>query len=204
MRGHARRCALFPSPIRAHVWGATPQERQQEYPCDRQLVEIDQALFRAINVEAPVGVVFRWLCQLRAAPYSYDWIDNFGRKSPRQLVPGMEDLAPGQRVMSIFRLAAYEPDRHLTLVMDAPRALRAFGAVAGTYQVSPRSKRSCRLVAKLVVRYPRSVYGACLRRLLPWGDFIMMRKQLLTLKRLAEQTAASERSPFAINGSLGR
>jgi hypothetical protein len=177
------------APSLAHVWGATPKERRQEYPCDRQLAEIDQSLFRAIDVEAPVGVVFRWLCQLRAAPYSYDWIDNFGRKSPRQLIPGMEDLALGQRVMSIFRLAGYERNRHLTLVMDAPRALRAFGEVAGTYRVTPLSERSCRLLAKLVVRYPRSIYGACLRRLLPWGDFIMMRKQFLTLKRLAEQTA---------------
>src|SRR5262249_23313696 len=92
----------------AQVWGATPEERRQEYPCDRQLAKIDQSLFRAIDVEAPVGVVFRWLCQLRPAPNSYDWIDNFGRKSPRQLILGMEDLAPGQQVMSIFRLAAYE------------------------------------------------------------------------------------------------
>src|SRR5215831_14740969 len=117
------------TPSIAYVWGATPEERRQEYPCDRQLAQIDQSLFRAIDVEAPVGVVFRWLCQLRAAPYSYDWIDNWGRKSPRQLIPGMEDLARGQRVMSIFRLAAYESDRHLTLVLDVPRALRAFAGV---------------------------------------------------------------------------
>src|SRR5262245_35696229 len=126
----------------ACVWGATPEERRQEYPCDRQLAQIDQSLFRAIDVEAPVGVVLRWLCQLRVAPYSYDWIDNWGRKSPRQLIPGMEHLASGQRVMSIFRLATYESDRHLTLVLDVPRALRAFAGVAATYQVTPRSERS--------------------------------------------------------------
>src|SRR5262245_29362531 len=183
------------APSLAHVWVATPEERRQEYPCDQQLAQIDQSLFRAIDVEAPVDVVFRWLCQLRAAPYSYDSIDNRGRESPRQLIPGMEALAPGQQVMSIFRLAAYERDRHLTLVLDVPHALRAFCAVAATYQVTPRSARSCRLVAKLVVRYPRNVYGACLRHLLPWGDLIMMRKQFLTLKRLAEQTAAGAQLP---------
>ena len=47
--------------------------------------------------------------------FSYDWIDNFGRQSPRELVPGLERLAVGQRVMSIFRLVEFERDVHLTL-----------------------------------------------------------------------------------------
>ena len=51
------------------------------------------------------------------------------------------------------------------------------------------SNRSCRLLVKLLVRYPGGVYGAFLRAFLPWGDLVMMRKQLLTLKALAETAA---------------
>src|SRR5262249_6937940 len=67
------------------TWGSTPAERRMQFPCDRHLPACDDALFRAVSVAAPAPLLFRWLCQLRVAPYSYDWLDNFGRRSPRQL-----------------------------------------------------------------------------------------------------------------------
>lgn len=46
-----------------------------------------------------------------------------------------------------------------------------------------------RLVVKLVFESPHGIHGALVRRLLPAGDLVMMRKQLLTLKALAERDA---------------
>jgi hypothetical protein len=178
----------------ARVWGSTLAERAAEYPCDSLLVDPQDMLFRGVDVAAPASVVFRWLCQLRIAPYSYDWLDNGGRRSPPALTPGVDALAPGQEVMSIFELASYERDRHLTLVMRKPSALRAFGEVAGSYVVVPVSGQACRLVVKLLARYPRGLYGVFVRALLPWGDLVMMRKQLLTLKRFAERPPHHEAS----------
>ena len=71
------------SPSAAYTWGSTPEERARGYACDVCVAGPDHALFRAVDVDAPAAVVFRWLCQLRVAPYSYDWIDNGGRESPR-------------------------------------------------------------------------------------------------------------------------
>jgi hypothetical protein len=172
----------------AHGWGSTESERAAAYPCDQLLPGAVHALFRCVDVAAPTPVVFRWLCQLKAAPYSYDWIDNHGRPSPPELTPGLEHLERGQRIMSIFTLADYEPGRNLTVVMSDPSAVRAFGEVAGSYVVVPLSGRSSRLVVKLLARYPGGLYGTFLRAFLPWGDLVMMRKQLLTLKRLAERS----------------
>jgi hypothetical protein len=133
----------------------------------------DDALYRGIDVEAPAPVVFRWLCQLRAAPYSYDLIDNLGRRSPRRLTPGLERLELGQRFMTIFRLVEFEPDRHVTL--------RTRNVVV-TYLVEPTGARSSRLLVKL-----RGLGG----RIMPIADLFMMRKQLMTLKRLAERDAGT-------------
>jgi hypothetical protein len=99
-------------------WGSTAAERAASYPCEDFVPGADLEVFRAIDISASVDVVYRWLCQLRAAPYSYDLLDNLGRRSPRELTPGLEELEVGQRIMTIFHLASFEPDRHLTIVCD--------------------------------------------------------------------------------------
>jgi hypothetical protein len=178
----------------AYDWGSTPDERSLPYPCDKYLPDADEAYFRAVDVDAPPAILFRWLCQLKVAPYSYDWLDNAGRQSPRSLTPGLEKLQPGQRMMGMFKLAEFEENRHLTLVMDSPKAAALYGMIAGSYVVSPAGAKGCRLVGKLLIRYPRRGAVRFMRWLLPWGDFVMMRKQFLTLKGLAEENARRARA----------
>lgn len=158
-------------------WGARVAERTAPLPCDEMLPDARTRCDRAISVEAPATVLFRWLCQLRIAPYSYDLLDNLGRRSPRELTPGLERLEVGQRFMRIFSLASFASDDHLTL--------RASG-VAVTYAVRARADRS-RLVARVLFKAPGGRLGDALAgRTLALGDLVMMRKQLLTLKELAE------------------
>jgi hypothetical protein len=99
----------------AYTWGTEDAERRLPFPCDRYVERAEAAYFRGITVRARPATLFRWLCQMRVAPYSYDWIDNGGRRSPRALTPGLEDLAVGQSVMRIFTLVDFAKDRHLTL-----------------------------------------------------------------------------------------
>jgi hypothetical protein len=166
-------------------WGSTAEERLRRYPCDDVLPEHDKALFRAVTVDATPPVVFRWLCQLKVAPYSYDVLDNRGRRSPQHLVPGVDRLVVGEQVM-IFELASFAVDEHLTLSL---RGHRAFGDLAISYVVLPGGPGATRLVVKLVTVPARGVTGAVMRRLLPAGDLVIMRRQLLNLKALAEATA---------------
>jgi hypothetical protein len=165
-------------------WGSTADERGQRFPCDDHVARPTGVLFRAIDVAAAPELTFAWLCQLRVAPYSYDWIDNFGRRSPRRRDTSNERLALNQRVMTIFRLVAFQRNEHITLLIDRTRV---FGDLAGSYCVRP-SPIGSRIVVKLVYRLPPC---SPLRWLLPPGDLVMMRKQLLTLKQLAEREHAA-------------
>lgn len=156
----------------ATQWGSTAAERSDRYPCQDVIADAQLVVHRGIDVAAPSPVTFRWLCQLKVAPYSYDLLDNRGRRSPRSLTPGADDLRLGDRWMTIFELVAFEPGRSLTFLNRS----RLFGRLAITYRV-----QDGRLVAALALG-SRSTWT----RLLCWGDAVMMRKQLRTLKRLAE------------------
>jgi hypothetical protein len=162
-------------------WGATTQERSMTAPCEDLMRDAPVRLHRAVSIHAPAPLVFRWLCQLKLAPYSYDLLDNFGRTSPRELTAGAERLELGQRFMTIFSLASFAVDEHITL-----RSRRT----AVTYAVRAGENGGTRLLARVLFDPPGAPLAArVIGRALAAGDLVMMRKQLLTLKALAERDA---------------
>lgn len=166
------------------VWGATDAESRRPYSADEVLDGPIVPMTRAVTVLAPPERTWRWLCQLAEAPYSYDWLDNRGRRSPRELTPGADELRLGQTMCTIFELVSFEPGRQWTGVITDHRSQRLFGPVAVTYAAEPDpagSRLVCRIVVAAPSRLARLRVGA-----LAWGDLVMMRKQLLTLKTLAE------------------
>ena len=171
----------------SHTWGTTPTEREVGFPCDGLFPETDDSVYRGVTIYASPAIVFRWLCQMRVAPYSYDWIDNGGRQSPQQFTPGLENLEVGQDVMRIFTLVDFEHERHLTIrLKPGTRASRSFGDIAVSYVILADGPDSCRLVVKLIAKFPTGIKGRGMRAFLPWGDLVMMRRQLLNFKKLAE------------------
>jgi hypothetical protein len=175
-------------PVRfVNEWGSTAEERADAWPCDPFLPDANLALYRSVDVAAPAAVAFRWLCQLKVAPYSYDWLDNRGRRSPRTLTPGLDDLAVGQRVMRIFDLIDFTPGEQITLRARG----ELFGRLVVTYRVYATSAATSRLAVKLLVCHRRDPLGLLWKLALPAGDLVMMRRQLLTLAHLAEAEARS-------------
>src|SRR3954454_18251433 len=163
------------------VWGATPDEHARPYPADAMVDGPVLRMTRAVPVDADLELVWRWLCQMEVGPYSYDWIDNRGRRSPRHLTSGVQDPAVGQRIQ-VFRVTDVEPG-HQWSGLTVPKV---FGRTAVTYAVEPSDDGS-RLVCRIATGQRGPVAWAW-SRLLAWGDLVMMRKQLLNLKELAETT----------------
>ena len=176
----------------ARNWGATEAECAAAYPCDGLGMRPDDVFFRAVEIAAPAPLVFRWLCQLRVAPYSYDWLDNFGRRSPTHLTPGLERLVVGQSMMHIFRLHGFVPGESMTVALKGAVPKWIMGDFAGSYRIFPSAGAGVRLVAKVLVAYPRGLYGTLLRRRMPAVDLFMFRKQLETLKVYIERDAGQK------------
>ncbi len=88
--------------------------------------------------------------------------------------------------MVILRLAAFERDDHLTLVNRR---------TAVTYATRPTPGGSRLLVRMLFAPPGGRVGAAVLGAPLAVGDLVMMRRQLLNLKRLAERDATAGPDP---------
>jgi hypothetical protein len=169
-------------------WGATRSERAAPLPCDGLVTYTSFQADRAIAISASPAIVFSWLCQLRAAPYSYDILDNFGRRSPRRRTPELEKLEIGQRFMALFTLQSFVDGEQLTLLTKQ---------VAVTYAVRPLDG-GARLHARVLFEVPWIIgHVAAL------GDLVMMRKQLLTLKSFAEREAVHSCAALYLQRHIG-
>jgi hypothetical protein len=126
------------------------------------------------------------VAQVRLAPYSYDWIDNLGRRSPRQLT-GLPEPQAGDCFTTVG-------GRQLGRIISADPGKQLTGTIMGAYMsyvLVPQQPGATRLLLKVVVRASRwPALGLSI------GDLIMARRQLLNLKQLAERHQRREASAF--------
>jgi hypothetical protein len=159
--------------------------------CETLVENANAARMRGVEIAAPPELVFRWLCQLRVAAYSYDWADRAERRS-RELLPGLDELELGQPVMGVYELADFVQGRELTIRLDrrlmAQQRLEGWYAPAATtYRVSAAGPSSTRLLAKSVTAFPRGLRWRLARMVVKPADRLLLKRQLRTLKRLAER-----------------
>ena len=92
--------------------------------------------------------------------------------------------------MGDSEIVNFERNRHLTIrTIPGSFEQRFLGDNLASYLIVPEDSGRCRLLVKLVMKFPRGPLGWFLRVFLPWGELIMMRKQLLNFKQLSEQTS---------------
>lgn len=160
-------------------WGVTEAETRLRYACDDYVRAPTLAAWRGVSVNASPTVVWGRLRQVRLAPYSYDLIDNLGRRSPRErrdlAEPAVGDPFTRALGRDQGRVVAVDPGKQLTATIMGAHM---------SYVVLPSGDRT-RLLLKVVARTnPVLASALCL------GDLVMARRQLLTLKALAEHDQA--------------
>ncbi|BBH69242.1 hypothetical protein ACTI_59270 [Actinoplanes sp. OR16] len=157
-------------------WGVSDSEIALDFPCDGFVPAPTLRAWRGVDVAAPTSEIWPWIIQVRIAPYSYDLIDNWGRRSPRHLL-GLSEPQVGDPFTSsggrpLGRVVSVEPGRELT------------GAIMGgfmSYLLVPASPARTRLLLKVVGRT-----NPALALAISVGDLVMARRQLLNFKALAE------------------
>lgn len=184
------------------AWNTTSAEATARHPADAHVPAGGRHFVRAVDVDADAATTWRWVCQLAVAPYSYDLVDNLGRRSPRTLTPGAERIQLGQRVL-FGPVVELEAGR-LLVVAARGAGQRVCGPVAMSYEVVPGRRTPSRILLCLAVgppRRPLTWLDRAWQQLLGAGDLVMARRQLLNLRDLA-QTAAEAGGPGV--GPAGR
>lgn len=169
-------------------WGATADEVSSAVIGDDLCADARVIATRCITIAAPPHEVFPWIRQMgfgRAGWYSYDWIDNLGRKSARRIHHEWQSVESGDRVpagpMSFIAEGVNPP--HTFVLSITPRGVRKKLIFTLAYELRPHPDGT-RLVTRMRARVDLPGGRLVERLFLSPGDGIMVRKQLLTLQRI--------------------
>lgn len=169
-------------------WGSTPDEISSALPGDGLCPDARIVATRSISLASPPEQVFPWLRQMgfgRAGWYSYDLLDNLGRRSARSIIDEWQhvsagDMIPGGPVK--FEAAVVDPPHSFVLRLAAKGRIGGRIDFTLAYELRPAGGGT-RLVTRARARIDLPG-GALLERLiLEPGDGIMVRRQLLGLAR---------------------
>lgn len=198
-------------------WGATPDECSRVWPGDEFTPATRGVCTRAITIQATPEQIWPWIMQIgqdRAGYYSYTWLENLFRaemSNTLKLVPAWQHRQVGDDLWMAAKhryhgrarmtVARLEPFRAMVNVAyeDRESALNAEWAPHGCWNflLQPISSGdSSSPITRLVMRsiLPEQMSAGARAFSLFWdpAHFIMERKMMRTIKRLAEETARRE------------
>jgi hypothetical protein len=182
---------------------ARRDETSRPLPGDDLLAEA-RSFTHAITIQSSRRDVWPWLVQMgagRAGWYSYDRIDNGGKRSLERIAPELQQVKVGDvfpampGVTEGFVVLGYETERFLILGWPAPA-----GPPVTTWSfVLEEPEPGC---TRLIVRARggdryRPPFGLpqwTSNTLVPLGHAVMQRRQLLGIARRAEALAAGSQA----------
>jgi hypothetical protein len=178
-------------------WGATPEEIHSSVVGDDLCENASLSATRSITIGANPQDVFPWIRQMgfgRAGWYSYDWLDNLGRKSATTIHDEWQTVEAGDKVPSgpmSFTAAIVEAPRHFVLEIKSlgKKSPKLHFTLAYELRDDPQGTR---LVTRMRSHcsFP---FGSLFEKLiLGPGDGLMLRRQLLTISKNASSSAQTK------------
>ena len=175
-------------------WGAPPEEIQSPVVGDDLCPNATLIATRSITISAPPQEVFPWIRQMgfgRAGWYSYDWLDNLGRKSATTIHDEWQTVEAGDKVPSgpiSFTAAIVEAPRHFVLEIKSlgKKSPKLHFTLAYELRDDPQGTR---LVTRMR-SHANFPLGSLFEKLvLGPGDGFMLRRQLLTIRKNASKVS---------------
>jgi hypothetical protein len=174
-------------------WGSTPEEIASSVVGDDLCPDARLVATRSITIAAPPENVFPWIRQMgfkRAGWYSYDLIDNLGRKSATAIHDEWQDVIEGSSVpagLMAFTAAVVEPPRAFVLQVDSKKRTTQRLCFTLAYELRDHPTGT-RLVTRMRAQINLPGGRFIERVLLGPGDGIMLRKQLLNIANRSLQS----------------
>jgi hypothetical protein len=167
-------------------WGATPEEILSSVVGDDLCADATVTATRCITIAAPPEDVFPWIRQMgfgRAGWYSYDWIDNLGRKSAVAVHDEWQNVNSGDSVPAgpmSFTAAIVNAPHTFVLEVKNGKKKKPLLHFTLAYELRP-TLEGTRLVTRMRSRVNIPGGRIIEQLILGPGDGIMLRRQLLTL-----------------------
>lgn len=166
-------------------WGVVPEELARPLPGDELVPDPGAVETRGISIAATPAEIWPWLLQMgygRAGWYSYDWIDNDGRRSIDRIDPALQVLSVGDRIEMLpgFGPVVREivPEHHVLSGGDNDTWCLLIQALP--------DGRS-RLLSRWRQDWPKTLGTKVWTMVCDPGAFVMEQKMLRTIRDLSEK-----------------
>jgi hypothetical protein len=169
-------------------WGATDDEIKRSMPGDDIVGKPSFNATRAVTINAPAENIYPWIVQMgvkRAGWYSYDLLDNLGRKSAECILAEHQNIQVGDVI-------PLSPDgKQGMLVKDFSKNKwmlwwDKIGDSSWVWEIYADGETHSRLVTRVRTKYRLFSPAIAFNLLIEFFDILMMRKCMLGIRRRAE------------------
>ena len=171
-------------------WGATDAEVKRSMPGDEIVSQPSFNATRAVTIHAPAQNIYPWIVQMgvtRAGWYSYDLLDNLGRRSAESILPEHQNIQVGD-------LIPISPDGKQGMWVKYFRKNKWMlwwdkkGDTTWIWEIHADGEGNARLITRVRVKYRLFSSAILFNLLTEFFDILMMRKFMLGIKRRAEKS----------------
>lgn len=169
-------------------WGATDAEVKRVMPGDEIVSKPSFNATRAVTIQATPQNIYPWIIQMgvtRAGWYSYNLLDNLGRRSAESILPEHQNIQVGD-------LVPRSPDGRQGMRVKYFRKNKWVlwwdqkGDTSWVWEIHPQGEGKARLITRVRVKYRLFSSAILFNLLIEFFDILMMRKSMLGIKRRAE------------------